>query len=198
MAKSNAGASARPTKRYPTIAPCGLDCGLCPRYYTAGPSRCPGCAGPGFFEKHPGCSFITCCVRDRKLEACGECADFPCAKFKAAEEYERIEEQHSSLGYPSSRRVLPNLCFIREHGIDEFVRRQAERIRMLELMLNEFDDGRSKSFYCKAAGTYEVEALRTAIAEARRAVEAERIGPADRKTRAAALRKLIQELPRPA
>jgi hypothetical protein len=33
-------------KKYPTIGVCGLDCGLCPRYYTIGPSRCPGCAGP--------------------------------------------------------------------------------------------------------------------------------------------------------
>ena len=52
-----------PIKKYPTIGVCGLDCGLCPRYYTIGPSRCPGCAGPDFFNKHPSCSFITCCVK---------------------------------------------------------------------------------------------------------------------------------------
>jgi hypothetical protein len=26
---------------HPTIGCCGIDCGLCPRYYTDGPSRCP-------------------------------------------------------------------------------------------------------------------------------------------------------------
>ncbi len=194
MAKSDAGASARPTKRYPTIAPCGLDCGLCPRYYTAGPSRCPGCAGPGFFDKHPGCSFITCCVRDRRLEACGECADFPCAKFKTSEERARIPESPS---YPIYAHAWPNLWFIREHGIERFVQRQGERIRLLESMLTEFDDGRSKGFFCKAAGTYEVEALLTALAEARRTTSSEGIAQVDRKSKARVLRQLVEALPRP-
>jgi len=48
-----------PIKQHPTLGSCGLDCGLCPRYYTAGSSRCPGCCGPGFFDAHPSCSFIT-------------------------------------------------------------------------------------------------------------------------------------------
>ena len=194
MAESNARGSAHPTKRYPTIAACGLDCGLCPRYYTAGPSRCPGCAGPGFFDKHPGCSFITCCVRDRQLEACGECADFPCAKFKTAEERAQVPE---STSYPIYAHAWPNLWFIREHGIDDFVQRQAGRTRVLEAMLNEFDDGRSKSFFCKAAGTYEVQTLRTAITRARRTIASHRIDPADRKGRATVLKTLIQALSRP-
>jgi len=182
---ARASAGARPTKKYPTIAACGLDCGLCPRYYTAGPSRCPGCAGPGFFDKHPGCSFITCCVRDRQLEACGECADFPCAKFRTAEERAQVPESPS---YPVYAHAWPNLWFIREHGIEDFVRRQAERIRVLELMLNEFG---------KAAGTCEVELLRTAIAEARRTMESGGIAQDDRKNGTRVLKSLIQQLPRP-
>jgi hypothetical protein len=93
-----------PVKKYPTIAVCGLDCGLCPRYYTEGPSRCPGCAGPGFFDKHPSCSFITCCVKKKGLEVCAECADFPCAKFKSEEEYNRLA---GSPSYPSYKKVFP-------------------------------------------------------------------------------------------
>jgi hypothetical protein len=41
----------KPVKIYPTIGACGLDCGLCTRYYTVGPSRCPGCCGPDSFTK---------------------------------------------------------------------------------------------------------------------------------------------------
>ncbi len=185
-------AGTRPVKRYPTIAPCGLDCGLCPRYYTAGPSRCPGCAGPGFFEKHPGCSFITCCVRDRQLEACGECPEFPCAKCKTESERRQVAESPS---YPIYAHAWPNLWFIREHGIERFVREQARRIRLLEAMLSDFDDGRSKSFFCKAAGTYEMAALRAAMAHARRTIAADGIDPADRKGRARVLRTLIEQLP---
>jgi len=35
--------------------------------------RCPGCCGPEFFNKHPSCSFITCCVKRNDLEVCAEC-----------------------------------------------------------------------------------------------------------------------------
>lgn len=77
-----------PVKRYPTLAACSLGCGLCPRYYTVGKSRCPGCCGPGFGKKHPTCSFITCSVKKRGLETCGECAEVPCSMFNTAEEYQ--------------------------------------------------------------------------------------------------------------
>lgn len=74
-------------KKYPAIGVCGLDCGLCPRHYTDGPSRCPGCGGIDFHLKRPSCSFITCCVKKKGLEVCRECEDFPCPKNKSAEEY---------------------------------------------------------------------------------------------------------------
>ncbi len=47
-------------KQYPSLGCCSLDCGMCPAYYTDGPSQCPGCGGEYFFEKHPSCFFITC------------------------------------------------------------------------------------------------------------------------------------------
>ncbi|MBP7049418.1 MAG: DUF3795 domain-containing protein [Phycisphaerae bacterium] len=94
------------TKKYPTIGVCGLDCGLCPRYYTAGPSRCLGCAGPDFPNRHPSCSFITCCVKKKGLEVCGECPDFPCSKFKSEDEYQQVKESSS---YPPCRKVMANL-----------------------------------------------------------------------------------------
>jgi len=103
------------TKIYPTIGVCGLDCGLCPRYYTLGQSRCPGCGGPDFFNKHPSCSFITCCVKKKNLEVCAECSEFPCPKFKSNEEYQRLKEPSS---YPSSKKVMPNLNFTKEYGIE--------------------------------------------------------------------------------
>ena len=70
-----------PVKDFPTIACCGLDCGLCPVYYTKGPSKCPGCCGLDFFNKHPSCSIITCCVKEHKFETCAECDEFPCSKI---------------------------------------------------------------------------------------------------------------------
>jgi hypothetical protein len=178
-------------KRYPTIGVCGLDCGLCPRYYTAGPSRCPGCAGPDFADKHPSCSFITCCVKKKGLEACGECPDFPCSRFKSDQEYRQVKESSS---YPPYRKVLSNLKAIRERGIEEFVQQQKKRIRLLERMLDGFDDGRSKSCYCRSAALLDPEALDRALDAAIRQVKAEHIQPNDVKAKAKILRALLDVL----
>ncbi len=177
-------------KEYPTIGVCGLDCGLCPRYYTAGPSRCPGCAGPDFFHKHPSCSFITCAVRNKSLEACGECSDFPCAKFKSEKEYGQVKESSS---YPPYRKVMANLRAIKEHGIEAFVKQQAKRIKLLERMLADFDDGRSKSCYCRSAALLDPAALESALDAATRKVKADRVPPDDAKTKARILRDFLDD-----
>jgi hypothetical protein len=153
-------------KTYPTVGVCGLDCGLCPRYYTVGPSRCPGCGGPGFSDKHPSCSFITCCVKKKGLEACGQCPEFPCSKFKSEEEYRQAPLSSS---YPPDRKVLSNLSFIKEKGIEEFVRRQKTRIRLLETMIEAYDDGRSRSFFCRAAALLDANALKGSLEKAKKA-----------------------------
>jgi hypothetical protein len=155
-------------KTYPTIGVCGLDCGLCPRYYTEGTSRCPGCGGPRFSEKHPTCSFITCCVKKKGLEVCGQCPEFPCSKFKSEEEYRQAE----SSSYPPSRTVLSNSRFIKERGINEFIRRQEERIGLLEAMIEGYNDGRSRSFFCRAAALLDPKALKSSLDKAEKAMEA--------------------------
>jgi hypothetical protein len=172
-------------KKYPTIGACGLDCGLCPRYYTVGTSRCPGCDGPDFFNKHPSCSFITCCVRKRYLEVCAECSDFPCHKFKSDEEYHQLKESSS---YPSCKRVMPNMNFIKEHGIEEFIEQQKEKIKLLGIMIETFDDGRSRSFICRAAVLLDIKDLRSSLEKASDEIAAERIKQIDVKNKAKILK----------
>jgi hypothetical protein len=178
-------------KHYPTIGVCGLDCGLCPRYYTAGPSRCPGCDGPDFLKKHPSCSFITCCVKKKGLEVCGQCPEFPCAKFKSDQQYRQMKESSS---YPTVRKILPNLRFVKEHGIERFVQEQGRRIKLLERMIGEFDDGRSKSYYCRAVAWLDPAGLEKALAAAGRKVKAEHVEVGDMKAKAKILRGLLDEL----
>ncbi len=187
------GVSASPivTKRYPTIGACGLDCGLCPRYYTAGPSRCPGCAGPDFRNKHPSCSFITCCVKKRNLEVCGQCRDFPCPKFKSEEERQRVQESSS---YPPYRKVMPNLNSVKEHGIKWFVQQQRRRIKLLEEMIAGFDDGRSKSYYCRSAALLDPAGLERSLDTTALKMKADHVKPSDAKTKARILRGLLDAL----
>jgi hypothetical protein len=178
-------------KIYPTVGVCGLDCGLCPRYYTVGASRCPGCCGPEFFSKHPSCSFITCCVKKKNLEVCAECADFPCSKFKSYEEYQQLKESSS---YPSYKKVMPNLNFIKEHGIEKFVGQQKKRIKLLETMIINFDDGRSRSFYCKSAALLNLAALNHSLDKAIQTIKTGNIKPNDTKTKAKILKDILSEI----
>jgi hypothetical protein len=179
------------TKNYPTVGVCGLDCGLCPRYYTLGASRCPGCGGFDFENKHPPCSFITCCVKKKNLEVCAECLEFPCSKFKSAEEYQQLEEPSS---YPSYRKIIPNLNFIKEHGIEKFVIQQTKRIKLLETMIADFDDGRSKSFFCKAATLLEITTLSNSIDKATRKIKTDNINRDDVKLKAKILKEILNEM----
>jgi hypothetical protein len=175
-------------KKYPTIGVCGLDCGMCPRYYTKGTSRCPGCAGPDFFDKHPSCSFITCCVKKKNLEVCSECLDFPCSKFKSEEEYQQLNESSS---YPSSKRVIRNLNIIKEDGIKKFIERQKKRIKLLEIMIENFDDGRSRSLYCKATTLLDLTSLKNSLDKATQRIKTDNIKSGDIKIKAKILKEIL-------
>lgn len=176
------------TKIYPTIGVCGLDCGLCPRYYTVGSSRCPGCYGPGFFNKHPSCSFITCCVEKKNLEVCAECSEFPCSKFKSDEEYQQLEQSST---YPPYKKVMSNLNFIKKHGIKKFIEQQEIRIRLLETMIENFDDGRSRSFFCKAAALLSLANLEDSFDEATQKIKIDNIKMNDIKIKTKILKKIL-------
>jgi hypothetical protein len=191
MKKSNSNLNKYPQKKYPTIGVCGLDCGLCPRYYTLGPSRCPGCCGPDFFIKHPSCSFITCCIKKRNLEVCADCSEFPCTKFKSDEEYKQLPESSS---YPSAKKVMSNLNFIKQYGIDKFIEQQKKRIKLLETMIANFNDGRSRSFYCKATALLDLKNLEDSLDKAIQKIRSDNIKPNDTKIIAKILKDIINEI----
>jgi len=146
------------TKKFPTIGCCGISCGLCPRFYTEGGSKCPGCGGDGFEKVHPPCSYKTCCAEKHGLEICSQCAEYPCQKFADIVKIERDS-------FVTHKRVFKNHEMVRDLGFDEFVKVQNNRVSLLRTMLENYDDGRSKSFYCLAAALLSVENLRAALDE---------------------------------
>lgn len=127
-------------KHHSTIGCCGIDCGLCPRFYTNGTSACPGCCGNDFQLKHPSCGFVTCCVVKRGLETCAHCTAFPCKRFE--------NEKSGYDSFVSHRQIFPNLNFIQEKGLELFLNQQNIRIDILTYFLKNFDDGRSKNYFC--------------------------------------------------
>jgi len=174
-----------PVKEYPTIACCGLDCGLCPVYYTKGPSRCPGCCGPDFHNKHPSCSIITCCVKKHNFKTCAECDEFPCSKIDKWDKYD---------SFISHRVSLLNLRLIKEKGLDQFLTQQKKRIELLEEMLEDFNDGRSKSFFCLATALLPIEDLEKVFKETIKRIKDEEIDLEDLKTKSNILKENITKL----
>ena len=161
-------------KTYPTIACCGLDCGLCPTYYTKGPSKCPGCCGPNFATKHPSCSIISCCVKKKKFETCAECSEFPCQKLN---DWDKIDS------FICHRVSLINLYSIKSDGMEEFIKQQQKRIKILEIMLENFNDGRSKSFFCLATALLPLYDLESALNKSNEQISREGIKKDDLRTR---------------
>ena len=167
-------------KRYPTIACCGIDCGLCPRHHADGRSRCPGCFGDNFQEQHPSCSILTCCIKKRQFETCADCADFPCVKLNAWD---------SADSFVTHKNSLKNLRCIRANGLPSFIERQSARIELLKTILKHYDDGRSKSFFCLALTLMPIAAVNAAVEEVKRPENK----PNDKKSLAKSLRNVLQE-----
>ena len=66
-----------------------------------------------------------------------------------------------------SYQPLPaNYAFIREHGLEEFVRREMEKQIFLRFLIDNYDEGRSKGFYCTSCQLVPVDTLKEAVAEA--------------------------------
>ena len=157
----NSAVDKYPVKKYPIVGACGLNCGLCPRYYTEGKSRCPGCCGSDFWQKHPGCAFITCCVKKKSLETCAQCVDYA--------ECERVARLLDSTKYHDSflshKPIAANFAFIQKNGIEEFIRLETEKQEFLRHLIDHYDEGRSKSFFCTCCQLIPLGRLKEALAD---------------------------------
>jgi hypothetical protein len=172
-------------KKYNTLGCCGIDCGLCPRYYTEGDSKCPGCFGRDFAKKHPPCSFATCCAKNHNLEACGQCKNFPCKKY----DNEKIQKD----SFVTHKRMMENQEIIQKNGIEKYIKKQDFRIKILEKILSEYNDGRSKSYFCTAVALLDIKGLNASIKKAENKIKEENILGKDYKNKANILKKIISE-----
>jgi hypothetical protein len=134
------------TRKYPLFSACGLNCGLCPRHYTAGKSKCPGCAGEGFSEVHPPCGVLSCCQR-KDLEHCYLCGEFPCEKYDNAD---------TADSFITHKNQFSDMNKAKQNGIEAYKEELAEKMKILEHLLSDYDDGRRKGFFCIAVNLLDV------------------------------------------
>ena len=140
----------------PLFSLCGLNCGLCPRYHTQGDSKCPGCGGTDFRLKHPSCAVITCSKKHGNVEYCYQCSSYPC------ERYSRTGDADSFITY---RNVITDFAKAKADGADQYMTDLQEKIEILEFLLNTYNDGRRKAFYCNAVNLLSLPDLREIMNE---------------------------------
>lgn len=70
---------------------------------------------------------------------------------------------------------------------------QRKRISLLEMMLDEFDDGRSRSLFCTAAALLPIAALEESLCHAQEQARQDKAKSGDAKTKAGILRGLLDD-----
>ena len=141
-------------REFPLFSLCGLNCGLCPRYHTDGSSRCPGCGGPDFSEKHPSCAVINCNLKHEGVEFCYQCSAYPCEK------YHKESPTDSFITYRKVREDMQKAA----GDLGLYKAELGRRMALLQFLLDHFNEGRKKNFYCIAVNLLRLEALERVFA----------------------------------
>ena len=139
-------------KKYPLFSACGLNCGLCPRYYTDGNSKCPGCGGENFTEKHCSCSILPCTER-KGVEFCYLCDEYPCKRYTKPDKDSFITHQNMMKDNEKAKNI----------GINAYIKELNVKIKILEDLLENYNDGKRKSFYCIAINLLELNDIKNVI-----------------------------------
>jgi len=131
-------------------------------YHIDGKSRCGGCKSES--RMAVGCPFITCAVKRRGIEFCWDCRESEtCDKWRGHREFGKERDT-----FKCYQKLEENIRFIEKKGVAEFENQQKIREKLLKEMLQEFNEGRSKKYYCIAATVLEIEELTAALREARK------------------------------
>ena len=120
-------------------APCGLDCFNCDVHENnltnelaelihtkmgvpQGEIACKGCRqqdGKHFHLSAEGCATLNC-VKDRGVEFCYECSDFPCVFLAPMAD--------KAAQYPHNMKLY-NLCRIKKVGLERWIEKESGQIR---------------------------------------------------------------------
>lgn len=127
---------------------CGLNCGLCPMFLG---KHCGGC-GNG----NQSCKIAKCSLEHGKVEYCFECENYPCDRYQGIDEYDSfITHRHRKADLDKAQRI----------GIAQYKLEQQEKMQVLSHLLDHYNDGRRKTFFCVAVNLMELSELQEALTE---------------------------------
>lgn len=126
---------------------CGLNCGLCTMRLG---NNCPGCGG----GQHHSCAIARCSLEHDSPEYCFECGEFPCAKYRDADKYD---------SFITHRHQLKDIEKAENIGIDAYTKEQTEKVEILNYLLENYNAGRQKTFFCLAVGLLDIQDIRAVM-----------------------------------
>ena len=93
------------------------------------------------------------------VEYCCQCREYPCEK------YEHIDDFDSFITHRNRKSDMEKA---KRFGIDVYNAEQAEKAKMLEVFLSNYNDGRKKTLFCIAVNLLELQELQTVLREIER------------------------------
>ena len=87
-----------------------------------------------------------------------------------------------------------SLSAIKKAGMEAWLKEQKERRLAVEELLDNYNDGRSMSFYCLACTLMPIDLINQAIGEIKQRLSDNQINDSDIKVKTKALRTIIQNL----
>lgn len=129
---------------------CGLNCMLCPMQIGG---YCPGCGGG---EGNQSCAIARCSLEHDKVEYCHQCGEYPCSRYDGIDEYD---------SFITHRHMKRDMQKAEEAGSRAYGEEQAEKAEILRYLLEHYNDGRKKNFYCVAVNLLELQDIRNVMKE---------------------------------
>ena len=111
--------------------------------------HCGGC-GNG----NQSCKIAKCSLEHGKIEYCYECVNYPCEKYQNIDKYD---------SFITHKRQKADLERVQKIGFEQYNLEQQEKIQILYYLLNNYNDGRRKNFFCVAVNLLELSELQEAM-----------------------------------
>lgn len=137
------------SRPYPLFSLCGLNCALCPMHIDR---YCPGCGGGAGNQP---CKIARCSQQRGNVEYCTQCGEYPCGHYDGIDAYD---------SFIAHRHQLKDLDRAQMIGLSAYQAELDEKVRILRHLLENYNDGRKKSFYCLAVNLLPLDDLKDVAA----------------------------------
>ncbi|PKM50971.1 MAG: hypothetical protein CVV02_08525 [Firmicutes bacterium HGW-Firmicutes-7] len=145
---------------YPLFSLCGLNCGLCSMNLD---NYCPGCGGGAGNQP---CAIARCSQQRDVIEYCYLCDEYPCEKYNGIDEFD---------SFITHRNQLKNFEKVQKIGIDSYQSELNKKIEILKYLLENYNDGRRKSFFCIAVNLLELQDVTSVVEQIANEKELEKL-----------------------